>query len=79
MRTAGLDARAEQLIAMKVHDVTPKLARAFESAGYHLSVEQFIQARVMDVTPQFIEKARAHGFKDLNIEKLVQLKNADVL
>ncbi len=79
MRAAGLDGNGHQFIAMKVHDVTPELARSFQSAGYKLNVDQLIHAKVMDVTPQFIEKARAHGFKNLDIEKLILLKNADVL
>jgi hypothetical protein len=33
----------------------------------------------MGITPDFIEKARSHGFKDLSMRQLIQLKNADVL
>jgi hypothetical protein len=33
----------------------------------------------MDITPEFIAKAQKHGFKNLSIDKLIQLKNADVL
>ena len=33
----------------------------------------------MDITPEFVKQARAHGFKNLSIDKLIQLKNADVL
>jgi hypothetical protein len=33
----------------------------------------------MGITPQFIELARSHGFKDLTLEKLIQLKHANVL
>ena len=33
----------------------------------------------MDVTPEFINEARSHGFKDLTIEQIIQLKNAEVL
>ena len=28
----------------------------------------------MDITPEFIEQARKHGFKNLDIQKLIQLK-----
>jgi len=34
---------------------------------------------VMGVTPQFIELARSKGFKNLDLDKLIQLKNAGVL
>jgi hypothetical protein len=64
---------------MKVHDVTPELQKTFERSGYKLGVDQLVQAKVMGITPDFIEKARSHGFKDLSIRQLIQLKNADVL
>jgi hypothetical protein len=33
----------------------------------------------MGVTPEFIAKAAAHGFKNLDFNKLIQLKNSDIL
>jgi hypothetical protein len=33
----------------------------------------------MDVTVEFIDEARSHGFKDLTMEQIIQLKHADVL
>jgi hypothetical protein len=33
---------------------------------------------VMDITPEFIAKVRSHGFKDLSLDKIIALKNADV-
>jgi beta-lactamase regulating signal transducer with metallopeptidase domain len=79
MRAAGFKPTAQELIQMKVHDVTPELQKTFERSGYKLRVDQLVQAKVMGITPDFIEKARSHGFKDLSINQLIQLKNADVL
>jgi beta-lactamase regulating signal transducer with metallopeptidase domain len=79
MRSAGFDVDANELIAMKVQDITPEYRRQFEAAGYKLDANELIQAKVMGVTPEFIEKAAAHGFKNLDFNKLIQLKNADVL
>jgi beta-lactamase regulating signal transducer with metallopeptidase domain len=79
MRAAGFKPNAQELIQMKVHDVTPDLQKTFERSGYKLSVSQLVEAKVMDITPAFIEKVRAHGFKDLTIHQLIQLKNADVI
>jgi hypothetical protein len=50
-----------------------------EAAGYKLETDDLIAAKVMDVTPEFIASVRAHGFKNLSMEQLIQLKNADVL
>jgi hypothetical protein len=32
----------------------------------------------MGITPEFIQQASSHGFKNLDFNKLIQLKNADV-
>jgi len=34
---------------------------------------------VQGVTPEFIDEARKHGFKDLTIEKLIELKHLGIL
>ena len=79
MRAAGFAADANEIIAMKVQDITPEFRKQFEAAGYKLDANQLIQARVMDITPEFIAKATSHGFKNLDFNKLIQLKNADIL
>jgi beta-lactamase regulating signal transducer with metallopeptidase domain len=78
MRAAGFDPDNQQLIAMKVQDVTVEYRRALEAAGYKLDVSETIAAKVMDITPEFIAKVHAMGFKNLTIDKLIQLKNADI-
>ncbi len=79
IRAQGENPDADQIIGMKVHDVTPEYRRMLESAGFKADLEEVIHAKVMDITPAFIEKARSHGFKDLDLDQLIQLKNADVL
>ena len=78
MRAAGFNPSTHELIAMKVQDVTPEYRKSFETAGFTLDVSELINAKVMDITPEFIKQVRAHGFKDLNMDKIIQLKNADV-
>jgi beta-lactamase regulating signal transducer with metallopeptidase domain len=79
MRAAGFDPDSDQLIAMKVHEITPEYRKSLEAAGFKLDVDDLIQAKVMDITPQFVERASSHGFKNLSIDKLIALKNADIL
>ena len=38
-----------------------------------------IEAKVQGVTPEFIDLARKHGFQNLTIDKLVQLKRLGIL
>ena len=79
MRALGFNPSVHEVVAMKVHDVTPAYRQALERAGFKLGTSELIQAKVMDITPEFVEKAQAHGFKNLSINKLIQLKNAEVL
>jgi beta-lactamase regulating signal transducer with metallopeptidase domain len=79
MRALGFQPNADELIALKVHEVTAEYRDQLAAAGYKLDVEQIIEAKVMDITTEFIEEVHAHGFKDLSIDQLIQLKNADVL
>ncbi len=79
MRDAGFNPDAEEIVAMKIHEITPEYRKVLESAGFKLDVEDLISAKVMDITPEFINDVRAHGFKDLDMDQLIQLKNADVL
>jgi beta-lactamase regulating signal transducer with metallopeptidase domain len=79
MRDMGMNPDANEIIALKVHDITPEYRRALEATGYELTVDEVIEAKVMDVTPEFINQARSHGFKDLTMEQIIQLKHAEVL
>jgi beta-lactamase regulating signal transducer with metallopeptidase domain len=78
MRSAGLNPDTDELIAMKVHDITLEYREELEEVGYKMEISELIEAKVMDITPEFVEEARKHGFKNLSIQKLIQLKNADV-
>jgi beta-lactamase regulating signal transducer with metallopeptidase domain len=79
MRAAGVKPDAQKMIEMRVQDVTPEYFQKMKAQGIALDAESAIQARVFDISPEYVAKVRDHGFKDLTIEKLVALKNADVL
>ncbi len=79
MRAAGLNPSINQLIAMKVQDITPEYVRALQQLGLKLTADQLISAKVQDITPEFIERAQHHGFHDLNLDKLIELKNLNIV
>jgi hypothetical protein len=62
-----------------VQGVTAEYIKGLQAAGFKPDVDDVISAKVMGITPQFIELARSHGFKDLDLAKLIQLKQANVL
>jgi beta-lactamase regulating signal transducer with metallopeptidase domain len=79
IRALGLKPSASELIAMRVQDVTPEYIKALQAAGYKFSINDVISAKVQDVTPEFVERARQHGFKDLTLQKLIQLRQLGIL
>jgi beta-lactamase regulating signal transducer with metallopeptidase domain/protein associated with RNAse G/E len=78
MRAFFPDLNADRVMGMKVQDVTPEYVKALIAAGFKPTADQVIGAKVMDVTPEFIQEAAKHGFKNLTLDKLIQLKNADI-
>jgi beta-lactamase regulating signal transducer with metallopeptidase domain len=79
IRALGLKPDADGLISMRVQGVTPEYIKILQSAGFKFDVEELIEAKVQGITPEFIEKARKHGFQNLTLEKLIELKNMGVL
>jgi beta-lactamase regulating signal transducer with metallopeptidase domain len=69
----------ETVIAMKVQGITPEYVKAMRATGLPFDAEELIGAKVQGVTPEFIESARSHGFRNLDLDKLVQLKHSGVL
>ena len=74
MKSAGLkDLTVDQLIALKVQDVTPEYVREMHEQGLNVDAENLVAMRVQGVTPEEVRQWRATG---LNIDenRLVALK-----
>jgi beta-lactamase regulating signal transducer with metallopeptidase domain len=79
IRATGINPDKDEWIALKVQGVTPDFIKALQAAGFKPDADEVVSAKVMGITSQFIELARSHGFKDLTLDKLIQLKHANVL
>jgi len=79
IQALGLKPSVNELVSMRVQDVTPEYVKAMQSAGLKLGINDIIGAKVQDVTPEFIERAKQHGFKDLSLQKLIQLRQLGIL
>ena len=79
IQALGLKPTANEVITMRVQDVTPAYIKALQAAGFKVDIDDIVSAKVQDVTPEFIQKAIQHGFKDLTIQKLIQLRNMGIL
>jgi beta-lactamase regulating signal transducer with metallopeptidase domain len=75
----GLKPTVDDFISMRIQGVTPEYVKALQSAGYKFNVDELVSAKIQGVTPEFIERARKHGFKDLDLDKLIQLKQMEIL
>jgi hypothetical protein len=79
IRATGLNPDKDEWVALKVQGVTEDFIKGLQASGFKPDVEEIVGAKVQGITPQFIELARSHGFKNLDLDKLIQLKHADVL
>ena len=79
IRSTGLNPDKDEWVALKVQGVTDEFIKGLQAAGFKPDVDDVVSAKVMGITPQFIDLARSHGFKNLDLDKLIQLKQANVL
>ncbi len=79
IKALGFKPSTNELIAMRVQDISPEYIKALQTAGLKFGVNDIISAKVQDVTPEFIERAQKHGFKDLTLQKLIQLRQLGIL
>jgi hypothetical protein len=65
---------ADKLVGLSVQGVNADEVRQIRALGYQPTLDQLIQIRIFKVTPDFIRSMQARGFKNLTIEKLVQIR-----
>jgi beta-lactamase regulating signal transducer with metallopeptidase domain len=69
------DLTVDQLIAFKIHDVTPAYILDLRTAGLTgLTPDQLIAFKIHSVTPSYIADLRAAGLTDFTADQLVALK-----
>ncbi|MBZ5680991.1 MAG: M56 family metallopeptidase [Acidobacteriia bacterium] len=78
LKSAGLTGlTADQLIALKIQDVTPDYVRSMHELGMHPDADACIAMRVQGVTPEYIRELRSLGFTP-DEEQIIALKVQDV-
>lgn len=64
MKSAGLDnLSADDLIALKIQDVTPSYVRAMHDLGLNPDPDTLVGMKVQGITPEYIKELRSLGFK----------------
>jgi beta-lactamase regulating signal transducer with metallopeptidase domain len=73
------DLDLHQLIALKAQGMTPDYAGWLKQHFPQASVEELKRAAIFHLDEKFIARAKAHGFDEKNIDKLMRLKMSGLL
>jgi bla regulator protein blaR1 len=74
MKAAGLaDLTVDQLIALKIQDVTPEYVRELHEQGVQPDANNLIAMRVQGITPEYVRGLRASGLNP-DQDQLIALK-----
>jgi beta-lactamase regulating signal transducer with metallopeptidase domain len=80
MKAAGFgELSSQQLLALRVQDVTPEYAQSIKEQFPGATSDDVVKTRIFNINAAFIASAKRHGFTDLTLEKLVQLRISGVL
>ena len=79
IQALGLKPSIDQFIAMRIQGVTAEYIKSLQAAGLKFDVDDIIRAKIQNVTKEFVERAVKHGFQNLSLEKLIQLKEMGAL
>jgi beta-lactamase regulating signal transducer with metallopeptidase domain/uncharacterized protein YnzC (UPF0291/DUF896 family) len=77
MRTEFDNLEVEELIQLRVQDVTPEYIHEIRNMGFKPSANEVVMLKVQDVTPQYIRDIRALGFNP-TLDEIVAMKVQDV-
>jgi beta-lactamase regulating signal transducer with metallopeptidase domain len=75
----GLKPDADELITMRIQRVTPDYIKGLQAAGINFDVHEVIRAKIQGITREFVESAVKHGFQNLSLQRLIELKRMGIL
>ncbi len=80
MQEAGFkDLDSKKLLALRVQGVTPEYAKAIAQQYPGATVDDVIKTRIFGIDTDFIALAKKHGFANLTLDKLVQIRISGIL
>jgi beta-lactamase regulating signal transducer with metallopeptidase domain len=80
MKAAGFkDLDSQKLVALRVQGVTPEYARMIAQKYPGATADDVIKTRIFKIDADFIALSQKHGFNNLSLDKLVQLRISGLL
>jgi len=80
MKAAGFNnLSSKQLISLRVQGVTPEYARSITQQFPGATVDDIVKTKIFNIDGDFIASAKAHGFGNLSLDKLVKLRISGIL
>jgi len=74
MKAAGIgELTVDQLIAMKIHNVTPEYVRGLHELGLHPDADELVAMRIHGVSPEYVHDVRGLGLNP-DQDQLVAMK-----
>jgi len=74
MKSAGMgDLSVDDLIALKVQNVTPEYIREMRELGLHVDADGIVGMKVQGVTPEYVKELRSMGFNP-DVDEIIGMK-----
>jgi beta-lactamase regulating signal transducer with metallopeptidase domain len=74
MKSAGMgDLSADDLIALKVQNVTPEYIRQMRELGLRVDTDGIVGMKVQGVTPEYVKELRSMGFNP-DVDEIIGMK-----
>ena len=68
LQAAGLkDLTVEEIIALKIHEVTPEYIQGLRAAGLQANSAQLVSLKIHEVTPEYVRELAAAGLTGLQV------------
>ncbi|HEY2465308.1 MAG TPA: M56 family metallopeptidase [Steroidobacteraceae bacterium] len=75
LQSAGLkDLTVDEIIALKIHGVTPDYIRELRAAGLDASGPELVSLKIHEITPEYVRGLAAAGLTDLHVRDYLAAK-----
>jgi beta-lactamase regulating signal transducer with metallopeptidase domain len=75
LQSAGLkDLTVEELVALKIHGVTPDYIRELRGVGIEATAPELVALKIQEVTPEYVRRLAAAGLANLHVRDYLAAK-----